>query len=445
MTTLRLTKKYKTYPEYKDSGVEWIGKSPSSWDLAKFKAVFSGSNERVSDSPEVDLPLSVSGYRGVEPRDVTSGDGQMPSDSIATYRVVHPDQLVVNTMWLNYCGLGVSKLTGYVSPAYRAYDIRDELVPAYAHYLMRSTPYVQKYSSLLYGIRPNSLQVKPKDFENIEILLPSAKEQEKIAAFLDEKTALIDAIIEKKQKLVELLKEKRAAVINHTVTKGLDPDAPLIDSGVAWIGKIPKGWKVKKLKHGIKSVESGVWGEDPKGDEDDVCCLRVADFDYENFSYSSIETVRHNPGLSIKKILEDGDILIEKSGGGEKTPVGRAILFNDGGKKATCANFVDIVRLDKEVYVPRFVVLALSALYASGINTLYIKQNTGIQNLNIKAYLAELVPTPSIDEQERIADSVFEELARFAKAQSQISKTIESLQEFKASLVSQTVTGNIKI
>ena len=171
MQKLSLTNKYIPYLKYKESGVDWVGKVPESWDLQKLKAVFSVSRERVEDDPKVDQILSVSGYRGIEKKNVSTNEGQMPSDDISQYRIVRPGQLVVNTMWLNYTGLGVSDFTGYVSPAYRAYNPSGKINTRFAHHLMRSSVYVQKYSSLLYGIRPNSLQVKPKDFESIEIVV----------------------------------------------------------------------------------------------------------------------------------------------------------------------------------------------------------------------------------------------------------------------------------
>lgn len=118
-----MTTSLKTYPKYKASGVEWIHDIPSDWDVLPFKKVFRLSNERVEDTPALDLALSISGYRGVEPRNIESMEGQMPSENIDKYRIVRKGQLAVNTMWLNYAGLGVSDYDGYISPAYRAYNI----------------------------------------------------------------------------------------------------------------------------------------------------------------------------------------------------------------------------------------------------------------------------------------------------------------------------------
>lgn len=430
MQTLSLRKSYKKYPEYKDSGVEWLGNIPSGWDNENFKTNFKMSNERLFEQPTIDTLLSVSGYRGIERKDISLMDGQMPSEDVSKYRVVRKNQLVVNTMWLNFTGLGVSNCDGYVSPAYRSYNISKRMYPKYIHYLMRSKPYVQKYTSLLYGIRPNSLQVKPYDFEKIEILVPKKSDQKKIADYLDEKTSFIDQIIEKKKKLIELLKEKRTAIIQYEVVCQPEDNK--------------QGIKTEKIKHLIRSIDSGVWGENPLGNSDDIKCLRVADFDYENLSFSNVRTFRNNPYLSVKKLLKNGDILVEKSGGGEKTPVGRAILFKSD-EKMVCANFIDIVRVNKDKIVPDYLVLYLSVLYSLKINTKYIKQNTGIQNIDVKEYFGELVSFPNIEVQKLVVASVYEKMKDFDRLIWVVEKSIEKLQEFKSSLISNVVTGKVKI
>lgn len=205
-----------------NSKVEWVGNIPKHWNIEIFKCKFRMSKKRVKDDPSADQLLSVSGYRGIEKKDVSSNEGQMPSDDISQYRLVRPGQLVVNTMWLNYAGLGVSNLTGFVSPAYRAYDINKSLNPRYIHYLMRSALYVQKYSSLLYGIRPNSLQVKPYDFERIEILIPPSPEQNKIVEYLDDKCSRIEKLISFVEQSIEKMNEYRQSLIADAVTGKLD-------------------------------------------------------------------------------------------------------------------------------------------------------------------------------------------------------------------------------
>ena len=119
------------------------------------------------------------------------------------------------------------------------------------------------------------------------------------------------------------------------------------DSGVEWLGKVPKDWEISKARKFISQIEPGIWGDDPKQDSNDIKCLRVADFDFDKLAYKDVETIRNYPNIPSKKILKKNDILIEKSGGGEKQPVGRAIIFNSD-EIMTCANFIDIVRVKKK-------------------------------------------------------------------------------------------------
>ena len=213
------------YESYKDSGVEWLGEVPEHWEIGKFRHNFSESPEKI-ETEAVGEMLSVSGYRGIEVKEYDDENRRRLDSELVGYRIVRPGQLVVNTMWLNYAGLGVSDFEGHVSPAYRSYWISEEFDKRFVHHLMRSDRYVKGYTKYLTGIRPNSLQMSRDNLMEFPVLKPPRPEQCTIAAFLDRETAKIDALIAEQQRLIELLKEKRQAVISHAVTKGLSTLAP---------------------------------------------------------------------------------------------------------------------------------------------------------------------------------------------------------------------------
>lgn len=240
--------RYSAYGEYSNTYIEWIGSIPSHWRIEKFKYLFRVSLEKNGFQPIGEM-LSVSGYRGIEVKQYDDEGRKRTDDELVDYRVVRKGQLVVNTMWLNYAGLGVSDLEGHVSPAYRSYWITDELDKRFCHHLLRSADYVAGYTKYMQGIRPNSLQIKSDDFNSFPVLVPSLEEQQSIARFLDHETAKIDELITKQERLIELLKEKRQTVISHAVTKGLNPDVPMKDSGVEWLGEVPEHWSVVKVAH----------------------------------------------------------------------------------------------------------------------------------------------------------------------------------------------------
>ena len=201
----------------KDSAIEWIGEIPEHWEVNRLKDIARQSKEK-NGNTHIGEMLSVSGYRGIEFKKYDDELKKRTDEELSDYRVVRPGQLVVNTMWLNYRGIGVSKLRGYVSPAYRAYFLNKTAYGTFIHYLMRSDLYVSGYSKYLQGIRPNSLQMKTIDFECLPMLVPPLPEQEAIAHYLDTKTAQIDQIIQTINTQVEKLQELRKTLINDVVT-----------------------------------------------------------------------------------------------------------------------------------------------------------------------------------------------------------------------------------
>lgn len=438
---IKLNNGFAPYPEYKDSGIEWIGKIPKEWKFDILQHHFSKVKRTGFQNEEL---LSVYRDRGVIVKSSRSDNHNKASEDLSTYQLVEKGDLAINKMKAWQGSVAISNHKGIVSPAYYVCKPISNNYSQFFHYLLRSDIYIKQYEKNSGGVRNDQWDLNYERFRKIEAILPPLETQKKIAEYLDEKTELIDRIIEWKKRLIELLREKRTAIINQAVTKGLDPNVELVDSGIEWIGKIPKGWEVKKLKHFVKTTTSGVWGENQLNNVDDVRCLRIADFNYDNLSYSEADTVRNIAGLKKEKILKKGDILVEKSGGGEKTPVGRAILFHST-EKMVCANFIDIVRVDASEMIPEYFAILLSALYAKRVNVKYIKQNTGIQNLDLKAYFSEYIGFPGLDIQHKIVEYSHLKIMQSFELQSKVEKSIKTLKEFKSSLISNVVTGKVRV
>jgi hypothetical protein len=157
------------------------------------------------------------------------------------WRVV-PNQLVVNPMWLNHGSVAVSEIEGVIIPDYRIYDLRLDVLPRFAHYALRSDVYRSLYGVLTRGHTTYDRRISKDDFASLPFGVPPCEYPQSVADFLDRKTAAIDALIEKKERLIALLAEKRAALIHQAVTKGLDPTVPMKPSGIPWIGDIPAHW-----------------------------------------------------------------------------------------------------------------------------------------------------------------------------------------------------------
>ena len=248
MSTVNQRGKYQPYPAYQKSEAEWIGQLPFNWNLKRGKYVFHEINER-SESGDEQL-LSVSEYYGVKPRQDVAEEGELLSraESLVGYKKCQVNDLAMNIMLAWKTGLGVSQYEGIISPAYAVFRFNLSVaLPAYMHYLLRTEMYSGHFKTLSTGVIDSRLRLYPETFSTIEIVLPSMEEQRTIAAFLDYETARIDQLIAKQQQLIELLKEKRQAVISHAVTKGLNPNAPMKDSGVEWLGQVPEHWSTNRI------------------------------------------------------------------------------------------------------------------------------------------------------------------------------------------------------
>lgn len=217
------------------------------------------------------------------------------------------------------------------------------------------------------------------------------------------------------------------------------------DSGTLWIGEIPKEWEIIRMKNMIVSREGGAWGEEKANNENDVICLRIADFDYSRlrFKDSNQLTIRnYKPEIKKRLLLSQDDILLEKSGGGEKTPVGRAVIF-DKKYEALFANFMERLRTNKNTN-PKYFLYILTAFYQNKHMLNYIKQTTGIQNLDINSLLSiEYSSFPPLVEQQKISSYLDTKCTKIDSIIEKQEKVIEKLKEYKLSVITEAVTKGL--
>ena len=216
------------------------------------------------------------------------------------------------------------------------------------------------------------------------------------------------------------------------------------DSGIEWIGEIPQDWETRQIKYTLENHSGGAWGANKGESERDCICVRVADFDYSHLrvNYSEIMTVRSYQQKTIcDSALKSGDILLEKSGGGETTPVGRSVLFSSE-REMMCANFIEWLRPNFSIQ-PQFLNYWLSAAYSNGYYKRNIKRTTGIQNLDIPAFLSEKVLVPSGEEQQRISHYLDTKCAEIDALIAAKEKTNALLKERRQSIIYEAVTKGL--
>ena len=432
--------KYKAYPEYKDSGVEWLGEVPNHWKTVSISRLFSRIKRTGYTEKEL---LSVYRDYGVIPKSSRDDNNNKPSEDLSPYQLVEPNDLVMNKMKAWQGSIAISEYEGIVSPAYFVYkpnNILFELAhPRYVHYLLRNPIYVTQYLSRSKGIRVNQWDLDPDEFRNIELLLPDKTEQEKIYSFLDHETAKIDNLIEKQQQLIELLKEKRQAVISHAVTKGLNPDVPMKDSVVEWLGEVPEHWIVSGFKKYLSSIVD-YRGKTPNKTDEGILLVTARNIKKGVLDYTlSQEFIAPSDYKEVmgRGLPDIGDVLFTT-----EAPLGE-VANVDRVDIALAQRIIKFKGMASRLDNYYFKYFIMSSAFQQSLN-LY---SSGSTAQGIKAerfvYLRKLLPP--INEQMEIVDFLDKEITKIDILVEQQFVMLSLLQERRTALISAAVTGKIDV
>lgn len=240
----------------KDSGIEWIGAIPDSWQLDRLQWHLDEIKE--SNNPvKTQQVLSLTNKLGVIPYEEKGEQGNKLKENIDEYKLAYPDTIVANSMNILIGSVGKCKYFGCVSPVYYVFKPKNGENIDFLNYVFQLAQFQKELRKYANGILEIRLRVSSNDILKRQIAFPSGKEQQKIVSFLNEKMAKIDKLIETENQQIEKLKEYKQAVITEAVTKGLDKSAPMKDSGVEWIGEIPEDWEVCRVKN-IGFTQNGI-------------------------------------------------------------------------------------------------------------------------------------------------------------------------------------------
>lgn len=431
-------KKVKRYSQYKNSRIQWLGEIPNHWIMLNGKYVFTIINDR-SEKGEEEL-LSVSEHYGVRPRSI-SNVSMFMAESYKGYKLCKVGDLVINSLWAWSRGLGFSDYSGIVSTAYSVY--RPDYTcynKIFLNYLLRTERYVDQYGLHSKGIWISRLQLSDWNFLRIPILSPPLAEQEYIANYLDKKTEQIDKAIAQKEQIIELLKERKQILINRAVTRGLNPDIPLKDSGVDWIGKVPENWEVTASKHLLTMPITDGPHTTPELFENGIPfisaeAIKNGSIDFEK-KRGYISRKEHDI-YCLKYKPQRDDIYMIKSGAttGNVAIVETDIEFSIWSPLA-------VFRADKFLIKPQFLYYSLQAAYfRKGVEISWsygTQQNIGMGILSN----LPIVYCP-LDEQASIVDYLKQHLEKIDKVIYQKQEEIEKLKEYKSTLIDSAVTGKI--
>jgi type I restriction enzyme S subunit len=426
------------YPKYKDSGVEWLGEVPEHWESVRFRRVLRERQERSTDGSE--LLLSVSAYTGVTPRSeiIDEGEHLSRADSLEGYKICRRDDLVMNIMLAWNCGLGFTGYDGIVSPSYCVFRLIDESVPRFLHYLVRSNEYTLYFKAFSAGVVDSRLRLYPETFGQLSCLLPPPIEQSAIATFLDRETAKIDGLIAEQQRLIELLQEKRQAVISHAVTKGLNPDALMKDSGIEWLGEVPEHWEVWKVSRAFSLIGSGTTprSDNPEYYEDGVIpWVNTGDLtDGQLLDCPKRVTAKALADHTSLRLYPPGSLLFAMYG----ATIGKLALL---GFEAT-VNQACCVLGDGTAVEPPFMFYWFLGMRS---NILSLATGGGQPNVSQDIVRSLRVACPDTAEQLRIVAFLNAKTETLELLQTECWTAITLLQERRAALISAAVTGQIDV
>jgi type I restriction enzyme S subunit len=438
-------RRLKPYPTYKDSGVEWLGEIPAHWITRKLKRVvrFAGGGTPAKDTAAFwsgDIPW-------VSPKDMKSEvisdtEDHVTDEAVAgsATQIVPPGAvlIVVRSGILKHSiPVAINVRPVALNQDMKALMPKDELRPEYVKYLVAG-----HQNALLVDWRKAGATVESIEQEllaNTACPLPPLPEQRAIAAFLDRETARIDALVAKKERLVELLQEKRTALITRAVTKGLDPNVPMKDSGVEWLGEIPAHWEVRPLAHTLRRITYGFTNPMPVSNDGPfmVTANDIADGKilYDTARRTTEEA--YTRSLTDKSRPQRGDILLTKDG-----TLGR-VAVADG--TPVCINqSVALLRIDGGLANIEFMQNALrSAAYQDCM--VLNAGGTAIKHLYITRLAKMVVAFPPKHEQQKICMFCNERRQEIDALISKVREAIGRLTELRTALISAAVTGKIDV
>ena len=424
----------KRYESYKDSGVEWLGEVPSHWE--SFPLFVQAKISSITNHIDKEL-LSVYLDRGVVRfSDVDEKRTNVTSLDLSKYQLVRKGNLVLNNQQAWRGSVGVSSYEGIVSPAYLILELSNKFDPHYANYLFRNGSMVSHYLIASKGVGTIQRNLYWGNLRRTPIFIPPLSEQQKIAQFLDDKTAKIDQAVDLAEKQIALLKEHKQIMIQNAVTRGLNPDVPLKDSGVEWIGQVPKHWEVVSMKIVIKEHSGNGFPIDLQGNNGSIPFLKVSDFsenqDKYIFKWNNSVT---NKVIKQKKwnIVPKNSIVTAKIGEALRKNH-RKILSIDSIIDNNCLG-IEIKKAD-----------VLFGYYLHCALDFDLFTNPGaIPSLAMDKYRNQKIALPPFQEQQQITDYLDAQTAKIDQAISLKTAHIEKLKEYKSVLINDVVTGKVRV
>jgi len=424
---------FPAYPDYKDSGVAWLGEVPGHWELTRVGARFCERREKVSDTDFP--PLSVT-KNGIVPQLDTAAK----TDDNDNRKCVLAGDFVINSRSDRKGSSGLSDLDGSVSLINTVIRPDEGLDGGFVHHMFRSVAFQEEYYRYGKGIVADLWSTNYGEMKAICLAVPPLAEQTAIAAFLDRETAKIDALVTEQERLIALLKEKRQAVISHAVTKGLNPNAIMKNSGIPWLGEIPAHWDATALKRLCNKITDGahISPETEGGTRAFVSTKDVSEdgINFEGCLLTSESSYEYLVRTGCQPV--EGDVLFSKDG-----TIGRTVVVREARDFVVASSLIIIRPCPSELDADFLDYLCQSSVVTAQVES-FVK-GAGLPRLSIQNLLRVIGVFPPISEQRLIAEWLSELLGEFKLLMGEAQFAITLLQERRAALISAAVTGKIDV
>lgn len=417
------------YDEYKDSGSNLIGKIPANWEICRFGNVFRLKPVVPHHNEEL---LSVFLEYGVIPASESEKRTHKPSEDLSKYQLVEKTDFVMNNQQAWRGSVGVSQYVGIISPAYHIFKMPRQLDASYANYLLRDKCMVGHYEMSSKGVGSIQRTLNFNWLNNGFLIIPPISEQRIIASFLNNKSSEIENLISKTEREIELLKELKQSVVAHAVTKGLNPNVKMKDSGIGWIGEIPEHWEIKQLRNYLVFISK-------KGFPDETLLSVVRE---QGVIVRDIESQEQNHNfipddLSDYKLVRKGQFVINKMkswqgsyGVSAYDGIVSPAYYVCDLKFALKSFFNEAIR--SKVYVPFF------TQYSKGIRV----GQWDLSPIGLKS-----IPfiEPPQSEQQEIVEYIDYKTTQIDKMIVELTYKVEYLKQYKQRLIADVVTGKINV
>lgn len=421
----------------KDSGIEWMGQIPEKWKVQRAKTLFS---QRLTKGNQYTVLLAATQKHGMLPQSEVEGVVQVKEDAdLQQFRTVHKNDFVISLRSFQG-GFEFSQYEGVCSPAYQVFYSTKPICYSYYRMLFKSDGFIKKMNSLTVGIRDGK-NIQYDDFANSLVPVLPLKEQEHIADYLDRKCAEIDAIISKQQQIIEKLKEYKLSVITEAVTKGLDPNVPMKDSGVEWIGKIPEHWAIHKFCWDYSAMLGKMLDAKRITGDSLHPYIKNADVQWDFINFENLDEMDFSDEEKERYSICPGDLMVCE--GGE---IGKcAVVPNDAPNGIYYQKALHRVRRQRQN--SGSIDFLSKVLYCMAKNNCLntSPEKATIAHLPGDALSQLRIPAPPFREQNQIAGYLKKKCAKIDEMAVRKQAVVEKLQKYKKSLIYEVVTGKREV